>query len=130
MTDENSDDLLKQLFGGNVVFEYTDAQAIEDGVLIPYVVNGRDTRHRITSNAYESLKQHYAPQYPEYKEADFYQILCLRAPASGSRGLPTMEPRRCSDNELQLSRREVRPAERRAALAPAERSRRRHDDEA
>lgn len=73
VTDENSDDLLKQLFG-EVIFEYTDAQAIEDGILIPYVANGKDTRHRITSNAYESLKQHYAPQYPEYKETDFYRF--------------------------------------------------------
>lgn len=73
MTNENSDDLLKQLFG-EVIFEYTDAQAIEDGVLIPYVVNGRDTRHRITSNAYETLRRHYAPSYPEYKEADFYRF--------------------------------------------------------
>lgn len=68
----NPDDLLKQLFG-DVVFSYTDAQAIEDGILIPFVANGRDTRHRITNNAYTELKEYYRGKgYSDYDEKQFY----------------------------------------------------------
>lgn len=75
MPDEkNPDDFLSELFG-DVVFSYTDADAIADGVLIPFLTpQGGDTRHRITSNAYHALKEHYAPQYPEYQDADFYRF--------------------------------------------------------
>ena len=73
-SDENDPgDFLKELFG-EVIFSYTDADAIADGVLIPFLSAGKDTGHRITNNAYTELKEHYAPQYPEYKDADFYKF--------------------------------------------------------
>lgn len=71
--DKPPKDLLNELFG-NVIFSYSDGQAIEDGVLVPFVAGGRDTRHRVTRNAYEALKAHYAPQYPAYKDRDFYRF--------------------------------------------------------
>ena len=71
---DNADDLIKQLFG-EVVFEYTDAQAIEDGILIPFVADKRDTARRITRNAYDGLKGHYrANGYAEYTEPQFYRF--------------------------------------------------------
>ena len=58
-----------------MIVSYTDADAIADGVLIPFLTpQGEDTRHRITSNAYHALKEHYVPQYPEYQDADFYRF--------------------------------------------------------
>ena len=66
-------DFLHELFG-DVIYSYPDSQAIADGILIPFVVKGRDTHHRITANAYEGLKEHYAPSYTRYEDADFYRF--------------------------------------------------------
>ncbi len=49
-----ADDLMHELFG-DVIFSYTDGQAIEDGVLIPFIAGETDTRHRITRNAWNDL---------------------------------------------------------------------------
>ena len=82
MTD-NSDDLLHELFG-EAVFEYPDSQAVEDGVLIPFLTpQGKDTGHRITNNAYTELKEHYRGKgYADYTEKQFHdfffnEMLCL-----------------------------------------------------
>ena len=48
---------------GDLIFAYTDDQAIEDGVLIPLRFNRRDTRHRVTRNAYEALKTYHRDDY-------------------------------------------------------------------
>ena len=73
--DENGlESKLKQLFGDSV-YQYTDEQAVEDGVLIPFSVPGRDTGHRITSNAFATLQEHYrAGGYAEYSVADFLRL--------------------------------------------------------
>jgi hypothetical protein len=70
---DNPDDFVKDLFGP-VIFSYTDTHAINDGVLIPFYVNRKDTGHRITSNAFKALKRHHAPTYPNYETGDFYHF--------------------------------------------------------
>ena len=70
--DESED--LESLFGEPIA-KYSDAQAVADGMLIPFLVETRDTRHRITSNAFHTLTQHHpAHSYPEYQDADFYRF--------------------------------------------------------
>ena len=54
MDEPHDDDSLDCL-----IFRYTDTDAIRDGVLIPFVVNQRDTRHRITGNAFGTLKEYH-----------------------------------------------------------------------
>jgi hypothetical protein len=72
--EKNSDNLLKELFG-EVVSSYTDEQAVEDGTLVPFVARGKDTGHRITSNAYRELKGYYLGHgYEGYGEAEFYRF--------------------------------------------------------
>ena len=67
-------DRMRELFG-DVVFSYTDEQAVDDGVLRPFLTSqGRDTRHRITGNAYRELTEHHAQAYPQYAEADFMRL--------------------------------------------------------
>ncbi|MBI4446880.1 MAG: hypothetical protein HY645_13365 [Acidobacteria bacterium] len=61
---------MKELFG-DVIYEYTDEQAVADGVLIPFIVNEKDTHHRITSNAYHELTEHYEQQGYEYDDARY-----------------------------------------------------------
>ena len=77
MSDKNEGGLEKSLqqdFGG-VVFEYRDDQAIADGVLIPLMANKRDTDHRMTSNAFETLKGHHRQRgYANYGDAEFYKF--------------------------------------------------------
>ena len=76
---ESLDDRLKKLFGEEtVVIRYTDQDAINDRVLIPFVVNKRDTLHRITSNAFGELSSHYRKNgYPEYSAEDFQRFFLL-----------------------------------------------------
>jgi hypothetical protein len=65
---------MRELFG-EVISSYPGAAAIEDGILIPFVVNGRDTHHRITGNAFDRLAQFYRQNgYPTYSEVDFYRF--------------------------------------------------------
>ena len=65
---------VRELFG-DVVFSYTDEQAIDDGVLNPFLTpQSRDTRHRITANAYHELTEHHRPVYPNYTEQDFMRF--------------------------------------------------------
>lgn len=73
--DDDPERLLEKLFGP-VVYSYPDSQAIEDGVLIPFVANNRDTRHRMTNNAFHELKQHYKERraYNDYADTDFYRF--------------------------------------------------------
>lgn len=42
-----------------IISTYDDEQAIEDGVLLPLRAGGKDTGHRITRNAYETLRREY-----------------------------------------------------------------------
>lgn len=66
---QDDDDLLCELFG-DVIFCYTDDQAIADGVLIPFVVAERDTGQRIATNAWHELKEHYRKKgYEKYIDA-------------------------------------------------------------
>ena len=66
-------DVTRELFG-DVIVSYTDDQAVEDGILKPFAFNGRDTRHRITGNAYHELTEHHRPVYPTYTEQDFMRF--------------------------------------------------------
>lgn len=71
---DDPENWLEELFGP-VIYSYPDSQAIEDGVLIPFLTpQGNDTKHRMTSNAYHALKDHHAPRYAEYADADFYRF--------------------------------------------------------
>ena len=46
-----------------------------DGTLIPFVSNGWDMGHRITSTAYADLAEHYRRKgYADYKKAGFYRF--------------------------------------------------------
>jgi len=72
--ESNAGDQLADLFG-EAVYSYTDRDAIEDGVLLPFLVNGRDTRHRLTTAAYEELKEHYRQKgYADYSEIQFHNF--------------------------------------------------------
>ena len=66
-------DVTQELFG-DVIFSYTDEQAVDDGVLKQFLAGERDTRHRITGNAYHELTDHYRPSYPKYTEQDFMRF--------------------------------------------------------
>lgn len=69
-------DLIRQLFGDNIVSEYPDHQAISDGVLIPFLTpQARDTHHRITSNAWHELGEHYKEKgYANYSDKEFHDF--------------------------------------------------------
>lgn len=57
------------------IIRYTDDDAVADGVLKKFLTpQGRDTRHRITGNAYHELTEHHRPSYPEYDEAAFMRF--------------------------------------------------------
>ena len=58
-----------------LVFRYTDAEAVADGVLIPFRTRRGDTGHRITSNAYAELTD-YHRQYgcADYDDAAFLRF--------------------------------------------------------
>jgi hypothetical protein len=57
------------------IYSYGDEQAVDDGVLVPFKANDRDTGHRITSNAYEALKDHYSKKgYEDYDDPLFIQF--------------------------------------------------------
>ncbi len=59
----------------DLVFSYTDSQAVEDGVLIPFVAPSGDTKHRVTRNAWGDLIQHYRTKgYEDYDDAQFYRF--------------------------------------------------------
>ncbi len=50
-------------------------QAIEDGVLVPFVAGRRDTGHRITRTAWEELKEHYRSRgYSGYSDRQFHDF--------------------------------------------------------
>lgn len=67
----SEEDSVRELFG-EPIFEYTDEQAVADGVLIPFVVGNRDTRHRITGNAFRTLKEYYSARgYARYRDEQF-----------------------------------------------------------
>lgn len=67
---QRAEQLRRELFG-EVIFAYTDRAAVGDGVLIPFMVNGQDTRHRITGNAYDALKDYHGPRCPGYEDKDY-----------------------------------------------------------
>ncbi len=71
----------EELFSeADLVFSYTDEQAVDDGVLIPFIVGGRDTGHRITTNLDHDLKEHhkgYNYEDAEYLAFFFNELLPL-----------------------------------------------------
>ena len=76
MADEprSLDDVLKEIFG-EPIYSYTDADAIADGVLIPLIREKRDTGHRITRTAFDTLSEYYLNHgYSSYREPDFYRF--------------------------------------------------------
>ena len=67
-------DVAREPFG-DVIFSYSDEQAVDDGILKGFLTpTGRDTRHRITGNAYRELTEYYRPSYPNYTEQDFMRF--------------------------------------------------------
>ena len=125
--DNNPDNLLKQLFG-DVIFEYTDSQAIADGILIPFVAGDRDTGHRITTNAYNTLKEYYREKrYHDYTEQQFYTFFFAELIPLIPSALGEYDRRRNPQNRLRLPRHET---QRGGALVHPERSRRHNDDAA
>ncbi len=61
----------------DVVFSYSDGQAIEDGVLIPFLTASGDTRHRVTRNAWGELVRHYRHKgYEDYDDGQFGRFFC------------------------------------------------------
>ena len=70
----DSQDLLRELFG-DPIYSYGDDQAVADGILVPFVAERKDTRHRITRNAFETLKQHYRGHgYEKYSDLEFHNF--------------------------------------------------------
>lgn len=43
----------------DLVFSYTDEEAVDDGILIPFTTRRGDTGHRLTTNAYTELSQYH-----------------------------------------------------------------------
>ena len=65
----------KKLFGETVIIRYTDQDAIDDGVLIPFVAGRRDTLHRVTSNAFNELTDYHRQRsYSDYEGEQFYRF--------------------------------------------------------
>ena len=75
MPDDGSlHDKLKEFFG-EPIFSYTDRDAINDGVLIPFIAGEQNTLHRITSNAFNELAEYHRQRcYPKYEAPDFYRF--------------------------------------------------------
>ena len=59
------------------IYEYADKQAVEDGVIMPFIMKTNTglkeiPSDRITANAFNSLVEHYKGKgYAEYSEVDF-----------------------------------------------------------
>lgn len=70
----------KSGFWGEVIHQYTDLDAIRDGLIVPFVVNGKDTGHRITTNAVTELMEHYGKEGSEEGEGFIAFILCELLP--------------------------------------------------
>jgi hypothetical protein len=69
-----SDDLLREFFG-DVVFSYTDREAVEDGVWIPFIAGEKDTQHRITRNCWNEMTEHHKQNgYPDYTDRQFHDF--------------------------------------------------------
>ena len=57
------------------LYEYTDEQAVHDGVLIPLIARSRDTGHRITATAWHALTDYHKQHgYPAYQDKEFYRF--------------------------------------------------------
>ncbi len=57
---------------GDVIDSYGDDEAVDDGVLVALMSPRGDTRHRITSNAWHSLVEHYRQKgYEDYSDEEF-----------------------------------------------------------
>lgn len=70
----NPQDLLRELFG-EPIYEYGDDQAVADGILVPFVAGRKDTGHRISRNAFETLKRHYRGEgYEKYSDLEFHNF--------------------------------------------------------
>ena len=71
---EEPEDPIYEFFG-EPIYSYGDEQAVEDGVLVPFKANDRDTGHRITSSANEALKDHCSKKgYEDYGDPQFLQF--------------------------------------------------------
>src|SRR5207247_1340483 len=66
-------ELLRELFR-KPALEFTDAQAIETGVLVPFVVSEKDSLHRMTTRAWQKLTEyHRRRDKAAYSNMQFYQ---------------------------------------------------------
>ena len=62
----------------NIIYEYTDKQAIDDGVIHRFFVNGKEIpQHRITNNALEAIKEKYNKDDGQALEFVFYELMPL-----------------------------------------------------
>jgi hypothetical protein len=67
--------LSRMIEQSTVIIRYSDPDAVEDGVLIPFVSGRHDTLHRITSNAFNELTEyHRKHSYPDYEDDHFYRF--------------------------------------------------------
>jgi len=69
-----TDNLFEKLFGPTIS-QYSDDDAVHDGVLIPFAVRTRDTGHRITRHAWDELTTYQkAHGYTDYTETQFHDF--------------------------------------------------------
>lgn len=71
--DDDLEERLRETFG-ETIFSYTDEQAVDDGMLVPFCTSRGDTGHRITRNAYATLREHHRNGYPAYSDAEFLRF--------------------------------------------------------
>ena len=67
--------MIRELFGDALIIQFTDQDAIEAGILIPFITRSGDTQHRITTNAFHELSHYHREHgYPKYTDPDFYRF--------------------------------------------------------
>lgn len=70
---------------GDVIFRYTDADAVQDGVLVQLQTPaGADTGHRITRNALEELKRYHRDKAEESEDSFLRYVLLELLPIAGT----------------------------------------------
>jgi hypothetical protein len=115
MTPTDPLEWMRDVFG-DAISTYSDNEAIEDGMLVPFVTSqGRDTGHRITYNAYTELTEHYkANGYGAYSDKQFHDFFLaellplvpevgtasIGSARRGASGLVLLDPLRCGSLAL------------------------------
>jgi hypothetical protein len=75
LTEESKNDPMREYFG-DPIFTYTDNQAVEDSVLVPFVTKRGDTGHRITRTAWDALREYYRERAEgRYADPEFARFL-------------------------------------------------------